>query len=191
MKVFLYHLTECVCVYSVSQSCLTLCNPMEYSWPGSSVHGIFQARILEQIAISYSRGSSWPRGWTHFSCVSCTGRQIFYRCATWEAPHLAIVVSFNFYLFYFLAAPHGMWDLSSLNRNPTCARCRKYRVLTAGPPGKSQLSLFKLMFFKCGLSIRYGLQTVFSPCLHSCLVIFCLRSFSSTLGSCFTLHVSS
>ena len=45
----------------VAQSCLTLCNPMGCSLPGSSVHGIFQARILEWVAISFSRRSSWPR----------------------------------------------------------------------------------------------------------------------------------
>ena len=43
---------------SVAQSCLTLCDPMDYSLPGSSVHGILQARILEWVAISYNRGSS-------------------------------------------------------------------------------------------------------------------------------------
>ena len=46
------------------QSCLTLCSPMECSSPGSSVHGILQARILERIAILFSRGSSWPRDWS-------------------------------------------------------------------------------------------------------------------------------
>ena len=45
---------------------------------GSSIHGIFQARMLEQVAISYSRGSSRPRDRTCVSCVSCTGRQILY-----------------------------------------------------------------------------------------------------------------
>ena len=49
-------------VYSeVTQSNPTLCNPMDYSLPGSSVHGIFQARVLEWVAISFSRGSSQPR----------------------------------------------------------------------------------------------------------------------------------
>ena len=48
--------TVCVCV--CAQSCLTLCDPKDCSWPDSSVHGIFQARILEWVAISYSRGSS-------------------------------------------------------------------------------------------------------------------------------------
>ena len=46
---------------SVIQSCLTLWDPMEYSPPGSSIHGIFQTRIREQVAISSSRGSSWTR----------------------------------------------------------------------------------------------------------------------------------
>ena len=45
---------------SVTQSCPTTCNPMDRSLPGSSVHGIFQARILEWVAISFSKGSSWP-----------------------------------------------------------------------------------------------------------------------------------
>ena len=61
---------------SVAQSCLTLCNPMDCSPPGSSVHGILPARILEWVAISFSRGSFWPRDWTLISCVSCIGRQI-------------------------------------------------------------------------------------------------------------------
>ena len=45
----------------VSHSCPTLCHPMDYSLPGSSVHGIFQARVLEWVAIAFSRGSSQPR----------------------------------------------------------------------------------------------------------------------------------
>ena len=45
----------------VSQSCPILCNPMDYSPPGSFVHGILQARILEWAAILFSRGSSPPR----------------------------------------------------------------------------------------------------------------------------------
>ena len=52
-----------------AQSCLTLCNPMDCSLPGSSVHGIFQARVLEWVAISFSRGSSWPRDWIRVSCI--------------------------------------------------------------------------------------------------------------------------
>ena len=63
---------------SVAQSCLTLWDPMDCSTPGSSVRGIFQARILQQVAISSSRASSLPRDQTYFSCVVCIGRCILY-----------------------------------------------------------------------------------------------------------------
>ena len=67
----------CVC----AQSCLTPCNPVNCTPPGSSVHEIFQARILEWVPISYSRGSSWPRDWTHTSCVSSIAGRVFYQWA--------------------------------------------------------------------------------------------------------------
>ena len=60
-----------VCVLR-AQSCLTLCYPMDCSPQGSSVYGISQARILEWVAISSSRGSSWPRDRTHVSCIFWT-----------------------------------------------------------------------------------------------------------------------
>ena len=66
-------------VWSVAQSCLTLCNPMGCCLPDSSVHGIFQAQILEWVAISSSQGSFAPRDQT---CISCIGRHII--CATGE-----------------------------------------------------------------------------------------------------------
>ena len=68
-----------------AQSCLTPCHPMDWSPPGSSVHGIFQVRILEWVAMPSSRGFSWPRDQTSISCVSCIGRQILYCWTTWEA----------------------------------------------------------------------------------------------------------
>ena len=58
----------------LAQSFPTLCDPMDYSLPGSSVHGIFQTRILELATISYSRGSSQPRDITWVSCISCISR---------------------------------------------------------------------------------------------------------------------
>ena len=53
----------------VALSCLTLCDPMDCSLPGSSVHGIFQARVLEWVAISFSRQSSRPRDRTQVSRI--------------------------------------------------------------------------------------------------------------------------
>jgi len=70
----------------VTQSCLTLCDPMNCSLPGPSVHGILQARILEWVAISFSRGSSWFRDWTWVSCIA--GR-LLTTWATREALRLA------------------------------------------------------------------------------------------------------
>ena len=66
----------------VTQSCATLCDPMDCSLPGSPVPGIFQARVLEWVSISFSRGSSQPRDWTQVSCIA--GRR-FTLWATREA----------------------------------------------------------------------------------------------------------
>ena len=66
----------------VAQSCPTLCDPVDCSLPGFSVHGILQARILEWVTISFSRGSSQPRDWTQ---VSCIGGRCFNLWATREA----------------------------------------------------------------------------------------------------------
>ena len=57
----------CFCL--VTKSCPTLCNPMDCSLPGSAVHVISHARILEQVAISFSRGCAWPRDGTRISCI--------------------------------------------------------------------------------------------------------------------------
>ena len=65
------------CHAKLLQSCPTLCNPMDHSPPGSSVHGILQARILEWVAMPSSRGSSQPReDQTRVSCVSFIGIQV-------------------------------------------------------------------------------------------------------------------
>ena len=69
----------------VAQSCLTLCDPVDCSRPSSSVHGVLQARILEWVAISFSRGSSQPRDQIRVSCIA--GRR-FILWATREADWL-------------------------------------------------------------------------------------------------------
>jgi len=64
------------------------------------VYGIFQARTLEGIAISYSRGSPQPKDWTLISCISCIGRWILYHWGTWGAPFHRLIdhVSVTFFL---------------------------------------------------------------------------------------------
>ena len=77
----------CVCVHAHAHTCSVmsdslwphrLCSP-----PGSSVHGIFQKRILEWVAISLSRGSFWPRDWTCIFCVFCIAGEFFTKCGTY------------------------------------------------------------------------------------------------------------
>ena len=80
---FFFALYSFVCVST--QLCLILCDPLDCSPPGFSVHGVLQARILEWVAISFSRGSSRPRDQTPISCISYIGKWILYHCATWEA----------------------------------------------------------------------------------------------------------
>ena len=76
MCVYMYILYVCICVCvcvcacaKLLQSCLILCYPIDCSLPGCSVHGILQPRILEWVAISFSRGPSQPRDQTHVSCL--------------------------------------------------------------------------------------------------------------------------
>ena len=66
-----------MCVHTHAHPCPSLCDPMDFSLPDSSVHGIFQGRIQEWVAISHSRGSSQPRDWTCISSVSCIASGFF------------------------------------------------------------------------------------------------------------------
>ena len=67
----------CVCVCLLTQSFPTVCDPVDCSPPGSSIHGIFQARILECVALPSSRAPSQPRDWTRISYVSCIASGFF------------------------------------------------------------------------------------------------------------------
>ena len=75
------HISVCVLV---AQSRSTLCDPMDCSPPGSSVHWILQARILERVAISFSRGSSQHKDW---SLVSCIAGRLFYHLSHQGSHH--------------------------------------------------------------------------------------------------------
>ena len=85
----------CVCVCVHAQLCPTLCNPMDCSLPGSSVHGIFQARILEQVAIS-SPGDRPNPGVKPVSPASpALAGGFFTTSATWEAEESIVVQNAN------------------------------------------------------------------------------------------------
>ena len=68
----------------VAQLCLMFCNPIDGSAPGSPVPGILQARMLERVAVSFCRGSSWLRSWTHVSCFG--GGLVTKSCPTLVSP---------------------------------------------------------------------------------------------------------
>ena len=95
-------LYNCRVLCSVAQLCPTLCDPMDCSPPGSSVHGVLQVRILEWVAIPFSRGSSQPRVRTH---VSCLASGFFYHWASWEAQvsGYKIIVRITLQLFFILS----------------------------------------------------------------------------------------
>ena len=89
-----HFLLQCMKVKSeseVAESCLTLSDPMDYSLPGSSVHGIFQARVLEWVAIAFSTGVCFKKSRTGLlvlpntsSCVQCTVRSNTPKCQILE-----------------------------------------------------------------------------------------------------------
>ena len=82
-------------MFLVTQSCPTLCDPMDCSSPGSSVYGTSKARTLEWIAISSSRGPSWPKDWnSHLLCL-LHHRQIIYPLSHWRSPPSISLLSIN------------------------------------------------------------------------------------------------
>ena len=89
-----------MCVYSFSQSCLILCDLMGCSLSGSSVHGIFQTRILEWVAISSSRGSFPPRDGTRISCFSCIAGKFFTTEPHQGSPAMYIYIYTHSYVCY-------------------------------------------------------------------------------------------
>ena len=99
----------------VTQSCLTLWESVDYSVPASSIHGIFQARILEWVAISFSRGSSWPRDQTQVCRI--TGR-LFIIWDTREVPKLYL---FNVYNLMSLKTTLPFMTITKIySRNVNC-----------------------------------------------------------------------
>ena len=75
------------CTWVVTQSCLTSCDPLDWNLPGSSVHGILQASIVEWVAMTNSKGSYQPRYLTYISYVSFIGRWILLPLVPPGKPH--------------------------------------------------------------------------------------------------------
>ena len=99
--------------HSVTQSYPTLCDPLVCNLPGYSIHGIFQARILEWVAIAFIRGSSQPRVWTWVSCIAC---RFFTIWVTREA-HICI---FFFIFFHYSLLQHIEYSFLCYTVGPCC-----------------------------------------------------------------------
>ena len=98
-QALLQSLCECIlgCA-KLLQSCLTLCDPMNYSPPGSSVHGIHQARDLKWVAMPSSRGSSWPRDHTLYAGAAADRNNVIANfCARHYSTNIVCIKSFNLY----------------------------------------------------------------------------------------------
>ena len=111
-----------------AQSCPTLCEPRDCNPPGSIVHRIFQAKILEWVAISSSRGSSWPRGRTHLSCISGIARQILYYWRHLRSPfqvHFYSVVNMIHQLNKFHLNTYSLVRFPDGSDGKDCVQCRK------------------------------------------------------------------
>ena len=148
---WLYAAAAAAAVYSLN--CVWLCDPMDRSLPGSSAHGILQARILEWFAISISQGSSWPKDQTR---VTCTGRWILYHWVTWEAKPL------------WLSAAAAAAAAKSLQSCPTLCD-----PIDGSPPGSAipgilQARTLEVVFHTCILYFNFYIN------LH----VFCIFSFS-------------
>ena len=99
---------------SVTQSCPTPATPWTVAHQAPLTHGILQARMLEWVSVSSSRGSSAPRDGPGVSCISHHGTWVLYLCEGCRVLN-------PFFFFYFLAMPHSMWDLSSPTKSRTQA----------------------------------------------------------------------
>ena len=116
---------------------------MDRSLPGCSVPGISQERILEWVAISSPRGSSWPRDQTHFSCISCTGGQILHHSTTWEAPPPVLAATKHQTSPRWVAQRNTVSDLSDLPyQSPEAPPpWELVRQMVSVPPSSSPLDL--------------------------------------------------
>ena len=96
----------CTCMCMLSHVwCLILCHPMDYSSPSSSVHEILLVRILEWVAISFSRGL--PNLVIELMPLASLGRRILYHYATWEAPNSELIIII---ILDMLSSFENLWD---------------------------------------------------------------------------------
>ena len=141
---FIGFIIRYVCVWMHTQSCLTLCDPMDCSPPGFSVHGIFQARVLDWVAVSFSRGTSWPRDRTVSLASLALAVMFFTSWGTGEAPSSGVDRTKSNVLVLFLS--HCTWTPGGI---------LSLRINTSSPIGESTVLrclgnwIFYIKTFRC------------------------------------------
>jgi len=118
----------------VTQSCLTLCNPMDCSLPGCSVHGILQARILEWVALPIS--FEFPGSYSKFPLTVLHMIIFMFQCYSFFFKSLLNLLQYCFYFMFCFLSTGGIWNFSSSTRDRTCIPALEGKVLTTGLPGK-------------------------------------------------------
>ena len=155
----------------VAQSSLTLCDPMDCSLSGSSVHEIFQARVLEWVAISFSRRSSRPRDWTQVSSIVgsrftvWTTREVFFRVPAsisrrWEQKDKQSLYNWNFEMIIIM---RWLW---------------MYPMLTALNPSHEAPSIPLPLALSLSLSPA-KVQWMFPPTFSKTFLVFMLKNYIS------------
>ena len=96
------HYFICLLVCMCAKVASVVSDPMDCSPPGSSVHGILQARILDWAAVPSSRGSSWPRDWICISHIFCICRWVLYHQYHLGSPSSSLIINWNTFVLLFL-----------------------------------------------------------------------------------------
>ena len=170
-----------MCLCLVTQSCPALCNPMDHSPPGSSVHGILQASLLEWADIPFSKGSSQLRNWTQVSCIA--GR--FFTLGAIRNTDLKWTVETKRSMTHFTHIAHKtVWPISSCTaRTPMGGgqgagpdgAWRKLQFQQAWPSSASPWRLFSRLplFLLLKMQMQRWTVSFAKSSIRTCIVCIC------------------
>ena len=176
--------SSCVC----TPLHLTLCDPMAYSPPGSSVYGISQARILEWVALSFSRGSSWPRDQICFSCIgrgvttepAIKKNEIMPSAAIWMQLEIIILSEGRKrQTLYDLTYVGHKWNLTMKQKQNQDAENIVFSLLEFFSYIKSELTT--KIYWSCHLPVLITFNFLLSCCLRIKSRLFSLANKTTTI----------
>ena len=167
-------LCVCLCVCAWAQLYSNMCDPMDYTQPGSSNHGSLQASVLDWVAISFSMGSSQPNDWTCVSWASYISRWILYHCSKMKATGTRKKKNACLYTIAFSNGSRNM-DIFKPQRDLNIEVFRGLCIIIPHPKSLDQGNR------KCSLRMTHAAATA-AKSLQSCLTL-CNPIDSSSPGS--------